>query len=1060
MNFEGDEDEEEWIPLVQDDQNNEPLAQHKGPDHDVNPLHSNQNGASRSETAHHKTNNTGRSETDGSARLLRIQNKLQDRISIQTQLLHRPLDYFWQRCLINLLRQIWKLEIRIQVGILLLATGLLMRVFLWSTWYLFYPRFAIVSSTFIVSLLYLDPFDIHNQLKGTWSMVEALFSPSSSQQGKVVEGIDTNKLRSLSLVLFMITSILEIRTLSFLSRINAGLVLTNAADTNSNNGWTTVSLYCYNIGVAVCISSSMLFMCWARRLRPCYISYRGLLILYGFSLLVTIVSYERNANNVRQVPALAAPFLTSTATLLLMYKDDSYEWLSRITRQAFRLSLRDVFCMVSETVTDDDMLQLAILRWICDFWASSSVPIEPERKGSPKDHGTASSSRTSFRSGSKMEQDPCSLTNTSRASGTSSEAPAFRHDSIRWEELQPMLNIEIDHMETEIDALRTKTTHSSHGDAMNHSMPQQDNRKESYPQKPTPSMNQEIDHPLVGLKSMLLSFDVDDRARPAVLAFRRAVESFPPKKKTAVAISVLRRCPALLTVMFHTLFLSDVHSLIVTSLVLCPFVVVEYYRISEWMKTCQHIRSNSSKKMEREEEENDWRIPASLKNVDTMTILLSGDENAVFRPPSLLIVWFNIVSSVSALEVGLSTARCVETTAIAIEFAGSAMSLVKFGFEISENGILHGVMVLAEEVLSIYGKGRDIGNLYISGDKSAQYTSAAIRAVHHGQKFVNNIRTISEDENVVSFAQPFLNFLSMLTGGKGEEIHDDISTFPDVDHELHSDDINLQEEENTIDSKAKVDSNNGEEKLSTMTTYSEGVSNPGKPEGATPMPLVQFDSVSKLSAPDEDLSEVMEMIATSYEQELIDQNEKDDLFKKLSELQVEELRDPSVLSAMKRTLTIILENGSMIPIIDHSGSSNVIDQQSRSSSLDPILTDDSALSVQDIDISSSNEIKRASVVDDQKKEFQVSQSTKQNNDIITLGVAALGVVASGVALTVKSGSKTSDHRQYYVATEDEISEIITSEHESNRERLSTVEIVELADHNTEGEWVALGDGNL
>ena len=75
---------------------------------------------------------------------------------------------------------------------------------------------------------------------------------------------------------------------------------------------------------------------------------------------------------------------------------------------------------------------------------------------------------------------------------------------------------------------------------------------------------------------------------------------------------------------------------------------------------------------------------------------------------------------------------------------------------------------------------------------------------------------------------------------------------------------------------------------------------------------------------------------------------------------------------------------------------------------------------------------------------------EQNNDIITLGVAALGVVASGLALSMKSDSQQSNNKQHYIAIENN-----TENFEINRERSPSVEIVELTDHNIEDEWVSL-----
>ena len=60
----------------------------------------------------------------------------------------------------------------------------------------------------------------------------------------------------------------------------------------------------------------------------------------------------------------------------------------------------------------------------------------------------------------------------------------------------------------------------------------------------------------------------------------------------------------------------------------------------------------------------------------------------------------------------------------------------------------------------------------------------------------------------------------------------------------------------------------------------------------------------------------MEMVASAYEQQLIEESEKADFYEKLSKLSETELYDPAVLSGMKRTLSIILENGSMASPMD------------------------------------------------------------------------------------------------------------------------------------------------
>jgi hypothetical protein len=1070
MDDDDDDDETSWIPMqLPDDQSCPRVA------HSVDLSRSNEEKPRRSERASHGNDNNdrrSRSKNLGSSGLQNIQRKLEDRISIQTNLVDRPLDYFWQRCLINLVRQVWALEIRIQLAILMLVTGLLTRLFLWFTWYLMYPRFAILSMILVASLLYVDPFDMNDRLRGTWSMFEALLDPSASRQNALFEDLDTRQIRSLSFLLFMIPFVLEIRTFSLLSRINAELTWNNAAGANSD-GWLVSSPYCYNIGVAICISSAMLFLRRVKRMKPCDVSYRGLLILYGFSLLITIVSFESDNNDLRRIPVLAAPFLTATATLLLVYEDDSYEWLSRITRQTFRLSLRDVFSLISERVTEDDMLQLAILRWICDFWASSPVKAATQSTQDPKNSVPTASSGSLSESLSTKEQHSHSSAKPNQSSELSSEEVSFEHSRIRWEELQPMLNIEIDHMETEIGALRIDSTSGSHGDETSLSRPQRDSWNASNHSKAMISVDQGNHHALMALRSQLLSLDVDERAKPAVSAYRRAVGSFPPKKKTAVTISVLRRCPAFLTMILHALFLSDIRSLFLTSLVLFPFVVTEYYRIAEWMEACQRVVSSPSNVLMEEQEENDWRIPVSLRNVDAMTILLSEDGHTVFRMSSLLKVWFNIVSSVSALEAGLSTARCVETTAVAIEFAGSAMSLVNFGIEISQNGISHGIMVLAKEVLSIYGDGKDITNLDLSDHTSAQYTGAAIRAVRYGEKMVRNVHSLSEDQNVMSFAQPLLNLLAMLTGErrdgeKDKEENNSVSVSADTHHEARIDDVRVEDKKNKkLESATDRQNEDGcaieVDELQTMITQPEEETNSGKPKVLNFELPAQCDVIPNSPTPGEKLSEVMEMIAKSYELGLIDQSEKDDFFKKLCDLQIEELHDPSLLSAMKRTLTIILENGSMVAAIEDAESSKADHQKSQSDkiSMSKECEVDSSLNsslIHDISANRSILSENDREVDvKERKESQASQSTKENSDLVALGVAAFGIVASGIALTMRHDDKKSDRKQHSIVAEENTNGTGTMNEERKQVAPSATVIDDLADQNTEDDWVALGD---
>ena len=189
---------------------------------------------------------------------------------------------------------------------------------------------------------------------------------------------------------------------------------------------------------------------------------------------------------------------------------------------------------------------------------------------------------------------------------------------------------------------------------------------------------------------------------------------------------------------------------------------MEYFRIVGWINTCQLVAPVAEDVSI--EKGNVWGIPKQLEKVDTMVILLCGDFHSPLRPPTLLLVWHNIVSSVGAMEVGLTAARCAETTAVAVDFAGNIMSLVQFGFEVSERGLLYGLGVVVKEAISIHGSGGDYSNLDNMDSTTAQYTRAAVRAIHSGQRVARNVHMLSEDEHVGAVVQPLLAAVGFLSG--------------------------------------------------------------------------------------------------------------------------------------------------------------------------------------------------------------------------------------------------------------------------------------------------------
>ena len=126
-----------------------------------------------------------------------------------------------------------------------------------------------------------------------------------------------------------------------------------------------------------------------------------------------------------------------------------------------------------------------------------------------------------------------------------------------------------------------------------------------------------------------------------------------------------------------------------------------------------------------------------------MALLLSRDTFSSRGPPTLLQVWFNIQASVRALEAGLSAARCAQTTVVAADFANNLMSLAELGCEVSQKGWIHGLGIMAQELIHMQ-----------VGSRDGHYTGAVKGALKNSQKIARNIHALAiEDAPIISFLQ-------------------------------------------------------------------------------------------------------------------------------------------------------------------------------------------------------------------------------------------------------------------------------------------------------------------
>ena len=122
-----------------------------------------------------------------------IQRRLETKMSLRSNLINQPIELLWKRFFINLAREVWSLEWRIRLAIAMVFVGILIRVGLWSTWYLWYPRLAVSLLVVIASIVYLDPFHFAEHL----NFLQKVLAGSPDEMIQALERWDLRQIRTL-----------------------------------------------------------------------------------------------------------------------------------------------------------------------------------------------------------------------------------------------------------------------------------------------------------------------------------------------------------------------------------------------------------------------------------------------------------------------------------------------------------------------------------------------------------------------------------------------------------------------------------------------------------------------------------------------------------------------------------------------------------------------------------------------------------------------------------------------------------------------------------------------
>ena len=699
--------------------------------------------------------------------------------SSTSNIVSHPMRRIAGRLCVHLCRQIWNLDFWTRGAIVCGTVGTFFQLLYSIFYYAFYPELALYTTGLL--LVAATPLFMYGKPALEQLLKDIDSSPADAIADWINRCLDSQQMRGLvAFCLFVLPALLEMRTLQFLSNLVGGssvsppiiflLILIGRA---AHSAWKRTGPQQRRPSDSSLMETIVLN--WGD-LSPHTCFHFALYALYGLALWVVLVGPGSGTGSWRHVPALAGRF--GLATAVLLYQNSTADW-SRAVHNALRLTVRDALQELGSSVQEDELLQLTMLRWLVEYWSSSTS--STFSKNSTTTHG---SRRPTKRTDAQLDME--------------------------WSELWSMLQVTTNQMSTEVEQLHQqldlKTQECPIGNPVNNtpqktgssaglppfgSFPPNTGAEAPLPHTsfsstadvstarvsnttnttssiPPPSQREPADDPVHKLQLMLASINIDELAKPAVLAYKQMVESLPPSQRTATALALVRRCPALMLLLAYLfLGLVGLHPASGSAvIILLPFAGLDAWNVYLWVKACKLAPPCSANATEVERVVKVWMFDSS---VDSMTILLMDD--AFYAPqtsqlPTLLLVWKNVCASVSALEVGLTATRCVQTSVVAVDFTANIISLVNLGLEISEHGWRHGVMVVARELLHLHTTRTDLTTLShgVAAPVGASYTSAAVSAVRNSQTLNRNFRALSEEMNVGRMMGPMLAFFPLLIG--------------------------------------------------------------------------------------------------------------------------------------------------------------------------------------------------------------------------------------------------------------------------------------------------------
>jgi len=551
-----------------------------------------------------------------------------------------PVQKFGRMVLLHFAAELWSYHASIRLGLLVLLLALLWQIILFT--YVLFTSICIIPhiilSTFMLAFIYI--LQIDKKIISQRSKRAALLSHKIRNTAFLCfENLGEMGLRRVTFVIFLAPILLEMWALTFLARL---LSENGFARNNDEGGVIPRCSVCVRflllemvllvpIYFHICINNDNNFNTTSTRqnesdlkgstvngkgeiqpilkigtititkkntttLSKCQVHVLVYLYLSAFLATIFLIEYSQIHRSI----LLARLFFFASSTFLILFlsqrSDDGRIVLLEIVQSAIRFALIDALEHVGEDAAEDEMLKLAMLQRIVDYWAYLL--------STPSDHN-----------------------NSTNANNRAQQYEMSEVIGISWYALASMLSITTTQIRNEVHhALSGKN-----GCQNQHSS-------------------------ICDLESMLSSLDVSKRAESTIMAYRTVIEECPPSRKMAIILASMCRCPALLSI-FYLYMSGSIYQIHVT-IALSPLLLLELIRMKKWSTSCQYamrVRLQTE-----DHNYHDYTFGLIPTEMEPMDILLSRDDYSPGNRGSALQVWVNLKDSITALQLGLMSVETAQ----------------------------------------------------------------------------------------------------------------------------------------------------------------------------------------------------------------------------------------------------------------------------------------------------------------------------------------------------------------------------------------------------------------